>query len=277
VEYHLIGEIPIGCRIDSVYFNDLSEFNKIVTIKGSKGIRCEISEGFRFRFNSTQPVIPNNSCEILDPNSGLEISFILWDFFEFAWPSNNLLILDSTIDLDVMIRYSNYFYKGGVNINFVNLKGIDLNILVNDSLLIEYWMIFYINCIDCQFNFYNQKKPERSCFDILESNLIKIQSFFQLSQANQVTTFYLEYCEFKTPLCPLIFKSSYIYFLYISGLANTFYKKRFFEISNETFDSLDSNIQVLNLDKLENIDIDSKILNALVFGSLKENKHPRIC
>jgi len=56
--------------------------------------------------------------------------------------------------------------------------------------------------------------------------------------------------------------------LFIDKLANTFYKKRQFEILNETFDSLNSTIVLLDLEKVENIDIDSRILNPSVFRSL---------
>jgi len=69
----------------------------------------------------------------------------------------------------------------------------------------------------------------------------------------------------NNPLCPLDIST-----LYIDRLANTFYKKTLFEISNETFDSLDSIVFELFLDKIENIDIYSKMLNPTVFRSLRE-------
>jgi len=47
-------------------------------------------------------------------------------------------------------------------------------------------------------------------------------------------------------------------------------KKILFEISNETFDSLSSTFERLFLDKTQNIDIDSKMLNQSVFSSLRD-------
>jgi len=181
-------EIPVGCRIDSFYCPFLGFLNQKTSIEGSKGIRCEISEGFRFRFNSTQPVIPNNSCEIWDPNlDNLILKALDLEFFEFAWPANRLVILDSTIDLEVMIRYSKYF-KRNVSVNLVNLKGVDLNIMRNLPLM-ENSLIDSFSCINCKLDFYNQGKLMRSCRNIVESGNPSFISLFQLSQLNPQTAY----------------------------------------------------------------------------------------
>jgi len=144
-----------------------------------------------------------------------------------------------------------------------------LNIFEN-SLSFEHEKRYVIKCINCQLNFYNQGKLVKSCNDILQFSITNIQSFFQFIPSNFISTtdINLIYSEYKIPLCPLVFKSGYIIDLTINKLTNTFYKKRLFEISNETFDSLNSTILQLYLEKVENIDIDSKMLNPSVFSSL---------
>jgi len=118
---------------------------------------------------------------------------------------------ESTINFDLMIRYIS-FLKKQKSINFVNQKGFDLNIYENS--FIE--DLTDINCINCQLNFYNQGKLVKSCDDIIQSNITSIQSFFQLSQFNSMLSFSLVFCEFKRPLCPLVFNSLTIEELIIS-------------------------------------------------------------
>jgi len=236
-------ELPVGCKIH-YNFDDLHFFENKIIFSDLPGIRCEIRKGYKFGFKVSQPIIPNNSCNL---------SKTYTEYFKLAWPMNDLLIFDSSFHFDVMIKYFTYFQNEKNFFNLVNVKGFELNILeisFSFSSLQDLNISNNINCINCQMNFYNQGKLVKSCNDILQSNITSIQSFFQLSSSYMISSssyrynsnlyISLYFCEFKLPLCPLVFKSLFVYTLYIDRLTNTFYEKRLFEISNETFDSLNS-------------------------------------
>ena len=77
-------------------------------------------------------------------------------------------------------------------------------------------------------------------------------------------------CEYKFKLCPLLFNNTWINELSLDGLTNTFYKKNILEFENQTFNSLNSTIFLINIYKSENVDLDLNFLNPSVFKYLNE-------
>ena len=71
--------------------------------------------------------------------------------------------------------------------------------------------------------------------------------------------------QFKTIICPLVFKNSNIWEFSLVGLSDTFYKKNILTIENRTFIELNSHIQHLEFLNLNNINIDSNLLNPSIF------------
>lgn len=77
--------------------------------------------------------------------------------------------------------------------------------------------------------------------------------------------------QFKSTICPLVFKNTNLHQLVIIGLTETFYKRNILTFENQTFNDLNSQIWFLQI-KAENINIDSNLLNPSVFQSTMEIK-----
>ena len=79
---------------------------------------------------------------------------------------------------------------------------------------------------------------------------------------------FLGSCQFKWPLCPLVFNDSNAQRLYLVNMAETFYKHNILTFTNDTFDYFKSSIKYLQLTKVEGININTRLLNPSVFQSL---------
>jgi len=96
-------------------------------------------------------------------------------------------------------------------------------------------------------NFYIGKEKVKSGQDLDEKNVSQINSIFQITNTNENLAIYLDYCEIKEKLCPLVFKNSNIDYLIINCLTNTFYKKNIMQFENPLFRDLGLKISALEL------------------------------
>lgn len=189
--------------------------------------------------------------------------------FQLDWSSQQSSILSDTLNFKLLLDYF-YYFNQECTISLVNLKGFDLSMLNPTTNVTIYSSFLVLNCINCRVNFYKNRKLISSCNDL--SNADNFESFFQISQFYTFNLIYqFSHCEFPTRLCPLVFNNSkQIDSFNFIGLMDTFYKKRLFQISNETIDTrfFYSNINQLSIYKAVNLRIDLKLLNPLVFNGL---------
>jgi hypothetical protein len=162
---------------------------------------------------------------------------------EFRFHSD--FILGKQFNFQKMLNYMSYFVFY-VNSTFVNLKGFELDFTVDQNITtnISYYFYFQFQCIRCKIEFYYKGRHIKTCQDVLDSfpNGGFIKSLFQIQRGDNDLILVLFHSEFKTKLCPLVFKNSYIFEIYLIGLSNTFYKRNILTIENRTFDDLNSTI-----------------------------------
>ena len=141
-----------------------------------------------------------------------------------------------------MLAFLDYFYglDSTISVNFVNLKGIELN-LFNDSSSGESssktWKfsnsslqrIFLINS---NLRFMINGKKVKTCDTWTNTTA----SLFQTQMVYNV--YFLSGCRFSQTLCPLVFLNSFIDILVIFDLAHTYYKTNLIRFHNQSFDDL---------------------------------------
>lgn len=252
--------IPNGCQIETVHHIDTIQNEKYNPLK-YQGITCEIpSKGdFHFEF-ILNPLLTNQSC-LLDAEDS-------YNELIFRWPAiNNIdMIIDKRLNLSNVIKYTSYFEKDILLVLF-NVNGFDID-LYESSLYTEQenrtYYIGAIQCIKCQIRFFTNRRLVSSCEDL--SNSSRISSIFQNQfDSNKVKYSDLELirCEYRNPICPLIFNNSYFDIFTISDLVNTFYKENI--LSFHTIGDLNSNINTVNLIRIIDINVDLKLFNPSVF------------
>ena len=256
-------KLPYGCEINVVQFIvDYSGNEK--TSMGSPGILCNIrDETFRFDYPMPEPLfIPGSKDWCYISTNELD-----YDTIEFRFPSN--FILDKQFNLKKMLNYT-WYLKYGFGSNFVNLKGFELDITNDKKIHIENSTNdFKIQCIRSKIEFYSNGRHIKTCQDIIDEYPSgNISSLFQIQRLDAKTWITMFHSEFKTTLCPLLFKNSDIKNVYFIGLVDSYYKRNILTIENRTFDDLNSTILNLCIMKAEKINIDSNLLNPSVFQHL---------
>jgi len=262
-------KIPNGCRVD--YFNVIATthlYEKMFLKKLS--IQCELKSGFPFEFDGNSPLLKEKQRCNIEQNSNVQTSVIL------KWQTRESYILDSTLKIYKLLDYLSYFYWY-VYLNFMNLKGFDVNLLENNlsASLLQNSGISSLVFVNCKMSFYFGKEKVQSCQDFKNKNISAINSIFQITKSNyDYSSYYQIYvdlinCEFKQVLCPLVYKNSDIKNFRINNLANTFYKKNLLQFSNEQYSELNSKIKILELLNSQNIDLDLNLLNPSAFGKIE--------
>ena len=232
-----------------------------------KGLVCDDirDKDFQFDFPTPMPLLSKSFCSI-NTNTTEK------DTIELRFHTD--FILSEKFNIRNFMYYSMYF-ENPINVNFVNLNGFELDIandIYKNFIFLFQKNIDFFNCIKCKIEFYtNNGRLVKTCQDIIDSNSVMVRSLFQFRLSKKVDSGKLNMVlydsQFKTTLCPLVFNNSYIEYLFISNLADTFYKRNLLTIENRTFSGLTSyinNIAIIG----ENINIDSNLLNPSVFKML---------
>ena len=252
-------ELPIGCEVNDIHYqvNYLGNEKTAIQIQG---ILCNVRDG-KFQFNYSMPSHLLDPCLIYNETEKqtIEIRFHHKEF-----------ILDKLFNFTNMLKYGRLFkVKFNFNFNFVSLKGFQLDIVDQKDQSLNYLAtnyFYFFNCIKCKIELYSNERPIKTCQDIIDSkpNSVLIRSFFQISTNTIGPVMTLFDPQFKTTICPLMFKKSKIFQLIMIGLTDTFYKRNILTFENRIFDDLKSKILHLQIN-LENLNIDSNLLNPSVF------------
>ena len=254
-------ELPIGCEANEIHY-EINYYEK--TSIPIQGILCKVQdENFHFQYSKPSPLIDKCRIHERPEKQTIEIRF------------HRDLILGKWFNITNMLNYGEFFHEN-INHNYVNLKGFELDIIDNKEQSLSYLTtsyFYYFSCLKCRIEFYSNNRPIKTCQDIIDFNPNNnlIRSLFQFSNYMYGPIMTLYDPQFKTTICPLIFKYSYFYIINMIGLIDTFYKRSFLTIENQIFDDLESTIWKLEM-HAENINIDSSLLNPSVFQKTIEIK-----
>lgn len=99
-----------------------------------------------------------------------------------------------------------------------------------------------------------------------------MSSIFQLQIqiGGRSAQFFLTSCSFPVRLCPLLLANAYIQSLFINDLTDTFLKTNLMRFWHKNFSNLNARIYNLYLTRVENIPIDSNLINPSVFERLQQ-------
>ena len=261
--------LPDGCFIHSLTYkpNEIS-FEKNRYDDPLEAIKCYPDYSFKFRFVENDFMMKINKSKKLCQLSFKDKHY--YQTIKFQWPRSNKkqITLDNNFNISNLIRYLDYF-NGDSAIHFINLKGIELNLSENNKSLIKKNKTKFLTilCFACKMNFYSNGKLIKSCGDILESNSA-VMSLFQIRviAGKRIS---LVNNEYQIDLCPLVFKNAEIQIMVLEGLVDSFYKRNSLKFTSEVFNDLNSTINDLHLNKVENIKLDLKILHPSVFTKLR--------
>lgn len=152
-----------------------------------------------------------------------------------------------------------------------NLYGIELDLgikLASPRSNLVRPSYFQADILNTRLDFRVNGKPVKSCADMREANLSSPRSLFQIAPKDQYLDLLLYNAHFVRPLCPLVFNNARIELLIIRGMMNTFYKRNFLSFNNDTSVDIDSRIIDVEISFCENIEIDRKLLDPVVFKNL---------
>ena len=252
--------LPKGCFIQRIKY-DANEFTneKNIFLTKYDAVKCMVKNAaYKFEFDDL--ILPR-TCLINEFSDRSEERVII------EWPRKSFSILDKHFDLPNLLYYLEYFIMYS-DLYIVNLKGIaiDLN-ATNSAIIPNNPSTTKLYCVGCKMDFYtNENKLIKSCADIIKSNST-ILSFFQI-KVMDIKAIVLDYCNYPNEMCPLVFKNIDTDSLALTGLVDSFYKKNTLKFSNDVFDDLNSTIFYVQLSKIENIKIDTNLLNPSVFKYL---------
>jgi hypothetical protein len=253
-------KLPFGCEINDVQFVIDNNGNE-KTSMGYPGLLCDIrNETFQFDYKMPSSFLKPGNQDWCHISTKLK-----YEIMEFRFPIN--FILSMKFNFQKMLNYM-WFFEYNVDVNFVNLKGFELVIKNKKNIPIQEAEYFRFQCIRCKIEFYSKGRHIKTCEDIM-TNSVSIRSLFQIQRLNSNTMIILFHSEFKTTLCPLVFKNSNISQLEIVDFSDTFYKRNILKFENRTFDNLNSTIKYMRILKAENLNIDSNLLNPSVFIGLE--------
>ena len=109
----------------------------------------------------------------------------------------------------------------------------------------------------------DQRRIESCHNDLIHSNNV-----YSIVNIIPWTTFSLNDCTFDIEVCHLIFANAYIILLKIDGMIKSFLKTNVLTFSNMSFPNLNSTVKMYVLHNMENIDLDSSILNKHIFQNI---------
>lgn len=128
-----------------------------------------------------------------------------------------------------------------------------------------------IEFVKTRMDFYIEEKHLKTCQDFSDSNISHPMTIFNIAPMNGFNNAVFIRCEFKNPICPLVFKNVSIEKIFFYGMINSFYKTSYIRFTNDTnrISDLDSYVRKIYLFSCENLHLDIDFLNPLVFEKLR--------
>lgn len=235
-------------------------------------ISCDLNTKFQFK-TPTDNLYENNKCDIVRYQISTVISF-------YPQPFSNYILNENTAarfsfeTLYAYLVYLNKFAFYGIklyHIRFHEIKGFNLLLPETANLSTNAFQMVKFEYFKSSFDFYLNSKLVQSCsdLDLVDVTSTKFLNHFvcRVSQCKSLT---FSKCDFKRSFCPEIFRNSEIDKLNVDHLVKSFYKTNLlqFEPHHRPNQTLNSIVYYFVLDEVENIDLDSNLLNPNVFEYL---------
>lgn len=233
------------------------------------GNRCNLAA---YKYHDLKFTKQRFVCDSLEANFTFnkdelkQLQVCKYEWLHIYYKLNRPAILDRSMDLNGLKSFSHRSQQLNPTILFKNIKGFDIDSFpssIKDYFLID-WEFYATN-----FEFYTNGSVINSCNQLKTS----IRSLFQtLTQPNSIVYFFN--AQFRFPICPFLFANISVHYFEFFGFIDTFYKRNFLKFTNESAEKLltgdiNSSITSVKLAKMENIKLDSSILNELAFKNIK--------
>ena len=263
-------ELPDECSIITTDLDtNIYGYEKTKTKDPYDMMYCNLPPGYKFKFDaSSAKMSPNKKCFINNKTNERDEEIIAFD-----WPKNRQSILDKSFNFrGLVVKYTRYFHRD-VTLSMAKLKGFEVN-LMNDNVkssIIRTAKIKDIILTTSGLNFYIDGKLVKNCQDLKlnePNGNLTIRSIFQIERVNNREVIF-DSCQFKQAVCPLVFKKTYIDWLYIVGMIDTFYKRNVLAFTTDSFADLDAFVQNVEISKAQNIRLDQRLFNPSVFRYVK--------
>lgn len=180
----------------------------------------------------------------------------------------NIVLGRNSVNFSNMIQLLSLYYNLTFTMVFNRFSGFQIDLFENFKAKdeeLEFWVIekFQIQIQNAELNFYFDSMLLETCEDFISHNLTKPQSIF-------ITNFF--YKIYLTS-CPFLFSKTKIKSLIVQGVYKTFLKTnilKFHDLVKIDYD-IESTINNLVLvDDIYNIDLDSELLNRDVFKKMRK-------
>ena len=234
-------KLPNGCRLEQLF-----------------GLKANKRDSFLYvckRIDQSFAFSPDQVYQIVNCTS--QIVALNLKMVYFRLPSYQ--IFDNSVDFDNIATFlPNNIYK--VRLRFIKGFDIDRFQVKSKNVSADFSLEFFFS----KFEFYSKKKLIGSCKDLTAFP----RSIFQVY--NYKIIFFSS--NFKKSICPLLFRNCSVEILNFNGFVNTFYKRNvlnFEQIIDNNTSDIGSEIAELNLYKFIKIDIDSRLIDKLVFKNIR--------
>ena len=263
----------VSCLIKPLLANSTNDLcgylpKQCTTIEDKTQIVCGLNDG-KVIFNTLE----ENNTDLTYLKScnkkNLKLKGIL--FVNKPWFN---YIIDRSFDFDNLFSFSVVLcmhlkmcnHNRFIQLDFSFLDGFEL-IDKSFSSTIKNNLNLMIRFYKCKFHFYlNENRRLEPCQDYLihSNNLSSIVNMKQWEYFSMID------CKLDIEVCPLVFANANIIEFENHGMIKSFHKINVFKFSEISFPNLNSNIKRVSFYGLENIDLDSSILNKHVFQNIEK-------
>lgn len=252
-------EPPRGCKIINFNIIDSLDSEEYFSVHYEKGLKCFLKNSQYPRFNFTKWNRQNKTeiCHHERLKANLELKF-----------TGKHVIFDINLNLKDFIEFL-LLYHTELTIRLANLRKINTEIMFESSAK-KLPEKIKLELVNTKLDFYlNENKMIQTCEDMTQTKVVR--SIFQLNARYGIEVIFFK-SNFHRPFCPLFFQNSRIFKLSINRMVNSFMKKNvisFTTNNNVLLENLNSNVFYVYIYSSDNIDLDEKLLNPLVFRSMR--------
>jgi hypothetical protein len=242
--WYLFSWLMILLAISSTYFID------------EQGIRDQI---YIERFTNSV-TLSNDECKIRED---LEETLSVYEnyYLKKKWAFGINCDISSWFRFDNLLKFI-YCFEEEWWIRIRNLKGFDISLFELDINKTHLWLV--LELANFEFSFYSNDTLIKSCDDIkyIKSANFNFFSFFEIIKIYNVRPS-------REKICPLFFQNTNAKRIEIYQLANTFYKSNVLKFISQTFDEMNTKIELVEIYDSVDIDLNREFLHPSIFRNLE--------
>lgn len=253
------------CQFDKIDNIDMIGLDEKVSYYKLNGLICDLSTGFN-KFNATIFEKITNNC------SQISLSNCIISLKPFSI-SGRHKIFNRNFGFQKFLDFMR-FYGCRFLVRVSNLKGIGLDLFDNwDDLLpnpkYDLDMIGAFEFVNIRIDFYVGKRRIHKCQELIDANLTRPRSAFQVSTYEGLKDLLFFGCQFKHVMCPLVFNGANVENMRFHGVFNTLFKRNYPRFTTERYDELDVTVRGLEIFKTYGLVLDSIMLNPQIFRKVE--------